>query len=129
MPDDLARLSCPTAHLNDVCLNGGAIVLQEYFSCSTSLCADKSKRCAILSTYDLVRIRYRAADNELWRNLRHTFFWTKDIWILPIHRTTPADHWVLGIVFIHSHQLLLFDSLSSKRRWKQDVKVSCHQPS
>jgi hypothetical protein len=120
---DLAILSSPTARLNDVCLNGGAAILQMQFSNSASGYSQSSTRCALLTTFELLRVRYRATDDDLWRNVRDSSYWLKDIWILPIHRTTPAHHWVLAVAYLPSHQLLLFDSVASKRPWKQDVKV------
>jgi Ulp1 family protease len=123
---DLLRLASPTACLNDVCLNGGAAILQAQFSKPASGYSESSRRCALLSTFDLLHVRYRATDDELWRHVQRTSYWAKDVWILPIHRTAPAHHWVLAVAHLTSHQLFLFDSFASKRPWKQDVKVRGH---
>ncbi|KIN98612.1 hypothetical protein M404DRAFT_94875, partial [Pisolithus tinctorius Marx 270] len=77
----------------------------------------------ILSTHDLPRIRYHAEDNILWRNTSRTCYWEKPIWILPIHRPSPAGHWVVCIVKFTSKQILLFDSLAEQKPWKRDIKV------
>jgi len=115
---DLAILKSGTARLNDICINGGAALLQDHFAPPND-----THRCAILSTFDLVRVRYRASDEDLWRNIHKTKYWDKCIWILPIHRRT-TEHWVIGIVSLKDHRILLFDSLAAERPWHRDVKVS-----
>src|SRR5262245_58887125 len=60
-PPDLHRFRS-TEMLNDVCINGGAALLQDHFSLF-----DTCRRCAILSTHELPRVRYQALDNDLWR--------------------------------------------------------------
>ncbi|KIO06302.1 hypothetical protein M404DRAFT_70591, partial [Pisolithus tinctorius Marx 270] len=68
--------------------------------------------CTILLTHDLPCIRYHAEDNILWCNTSHMCYWEKPIWILPIHRPSPAGHWVICVVKFTSKQILLFDSLA-----------------
>ncbi|KAH0833420.1 hypothetical protein J3R83DRAFT_12533 [Lanmaoa asiatica] len=58
-------------------------------------------------------------DEVLWRCTRHTSFWTKDIWILPIHR---PGHWVLCIAQFSHHELFLFDSLGQQHPWCADIE-------
>jgi Ulp1 family protease len=120
---DLNRLASATSRLNDVCLNGGAAVLQHFYSSSTLSSAPHSFRCAILSTFDLPRVRYNASDQDLWRNIRHSSYWSKDTWIIPIHRTRPAEHWVLAVARTASRRLLLFDSFAEAYPWRKEVKV------
>jgi len=107
-------LRSETARLNDVCINGGAALLQEHFH--------DTKKIAILTTYDILRVRYRASDDDLWRNIRKTKYWCRDTWILPIHRRT-TEHWVLCVICLEDHRLLLFDSLAAEHPWQQDIKV------
>jgi Ulp1 family protease len=114
-------LSSPTALLNDVCLNGGAAVLYRYISSQYPPC---TQRCALLSTFDLVRIRGNLSDAILWRNIRHTLYWRKSVWILPVHRPRPAGHWVLAIIYTDAQEIHLFDSLASRQAWLGDVEVS-----
>lgn len=120
---DLNRLASSTSRLNDVCLNGGAAVLQNFYSSPTLCSAPHSLRCAILSTFDLPRVRYRASDQDLWRNIRHSSYWSKDTWIIPIHRSRPAEHWVLAIASITSQNVYLFDSFAEAYPWRKEVKV------
>lgn len=119
---DIAILNNSTSRLNDVCINGGAALLQEYFSLPAHPACSHAQRCALLSTHDLVRVRYKADDADLWRNTYRSSFWLKDIWIIPIHRHSEA-HWVLGVACLQTQELFLFDSLSGRRAWRQDVKV------
>jgi hypothetical protein len=118
---DIAILTSTTARLNDVCINGCAVVLYRYIS---SLDATHAQRCAILSTFELVRIRNNAADANIWRNIRHTLYWLKSTWILPIHRTKPVGHWVLAVIYTDTNEVHLFDSLAGRRAWQHDINVS-----
>ncbi|KAG2070526.1 cysteine proteinase [Suillus decipiens] len=113
-PKDIACLSSPTACLNDVCINGCAALLYSELKLATV-------DCAILSTYDLPRIRCNAADERIWRNISWTFYWEKNVWIVPIHR--PSDsHWVVCIIYFQTKELHLFDSLADQEPWENDVK-------
>ncbi|KAF8452432.1 hypothetical protein L210DRAFT_3383491, partial [Boletus edulis BED1] len=112
---DLQILASREACLNDICLNGCAALLY-----STHV-AQEPSQFAVFSTHDLLRIRYNAADEDLWRSMAHTKYWEKPIWILPIHRASSWGHWVLCSIHFDSHHLLLFDSLGETRPWKIDV--------
>ncbi|KAH7905365.1 hypothetical protein BJ138DRAFT_1138299 [Hygrophoropsis aurantiaca] len=113
---DLAILTSPTARLNDTCINGGAALLYSHFL------SPQAEQCAILSTHDLPRIRYGASDDDLWRNSSWTSYWTKDIWIIPIHRPLPVGHWVLCTVYLVKRELYLFDSFAEEQPWRNDIK-------
>jgi hypothetical protein len=82
-----------------------------------------AEQYAILSTHDLPRIRYNAPDDVLWRNMSWTSYWTKEVWILPIHRPSDVGHWVLCIIHLRSKELHLFDSFAERKPWKSDTKV------
>jgi Ulp1 protease family, C-terminal catalytic domain len=118
-PPDLHRFHSEKM-LNDVCINGGAALLQDYFALIDDTAA-YSRRCAILSTHELPRVRYQALDNDLWRNIRRTIYWEKDVWILPIHRPR-ALHWVLGVIYVRENRILLFDSFAEEKPWRADIK-------
>lgn len=124
-PDDIGRFISPTALLNDECINGGALLLQSQLELSVD--QDTSphfnpRSVAILSTHDLVRVRYAATDEQVWRNVKRTEFWSKDVWILPIHRQDTC-HWVVCIIYPARKSLRLFDSFANRRAWHKDVKV------
>jgi hypothetical protein len=118
---ELKILSTPTAWLNDVCINGGATLLHNLLSAPTLPSAVHSQRCALLSSFDLVHIRSDASDDVLWRSVCHSLYWTKDIWILPIHRTQPK-HWVLCSISWSTNELFLFDSLAAREPWHKDIQ-------
>ncbi|KAG0697549.1 hypothetical protein DFH29DRAFT_1003608 [Suillus ampliporus] len=73
-PRDIGFLAHLTAFLNDVCINGCAVLLQKDMP---------NPAVAVFSTYDLPRIRYNAADDMLWRNTSWMRYWEKDVWVLP----------------------------------------------
>jgi Ulp1 family protease len=118
---DLRRLDSRQALLNDICVNGIAKLLQEIYVRDPAHC-HQSKRCAIFSTHDLVRIRYKASDKDLWRAVSKTDFWAKSLWIFPIHRPREC-HWVLAVVHIQEAKILLYDSFAIKRNWAKDLEV------
>jgi hypothetical protein len=118
-PRDISFLSSPTARLNDVCLNGCAILLHDAY-----MSTHAAQRTAILSTHDLPRIRYNAPDEILWRQTSWTRYWEKEVWILPIHRPVPVGHWVLCVIHRSSRKFYLFDSLAEERPWQHDIKAS-----
>ena len=110
---ELNILTCNTAQLNDVCINGSAALLRTIFATHTD-------RCAILSTFDLVKVRNNVSDVNLWESVAPSQYWLRDIWILPIHRERPG-HWVLCKIMCRSRELLLFDSLADREPWCGEV--------
>jgi Ulp1 family protease len=116
-PKDIARLASPSTRLNDCCINGCAVLLYHQ---NIALVANK---CALLSTHELVRIRLKASDDILWRNIAGTLYWEKDIWVIPIHRTSPSEHWVLCVLYPREGKLHLFDSLNGEKEWETDIAV------
>lgn len=115
--DDIAQFVSPTSLLNDDCINGAALLLQSHFVNQFG-----ASDIAILTTHDLVRIRYGATDDQLWRNTKRSEYWMKSRWILPIHRKA-ACHWVLCVIHPGKKQLYLMDSFAERRAWFSDVKV------
>jgi Ulp1 family protease len=112
-PSDIQRFASPTAWLNDVCINNGAILLLLHFNLV------QSDKIAIISTLALSTLD----DGALWRLLRRSSFWQKNIWLVPIHRTAPYKHWVLSIVDFTHQEIKYFDSLADMNLWKEDVQV------
>ncbi|KAG2104683.1 uncharacterized protein F5147DRAFT_746521 [Suillus discolor] len=83
---DISFLGSPTARLNDVCINGCAILLHD-----AHMSTPVAQHIAILSTHNL------------------------PLWILPIHRPAPVGHWVLCIIYRSSKEFHLFDSFAEER--------------
>ncbi|KAF7367143.1 hypothetical protein MSAN_00974000 [Mycena sanguinolenta] len=122
---DLQRIATPTGRLNGFGLNGVAAALQSFIGHSTygdtAGTVASAAACAVLSTYDLPRVRYKEGDDVLWKHVSPTRYWEKKLWLLPIHR--PADvHWVFVAVFIQDQQLYFFDSLGERRGWRRDLR-------
>ncbi|KAF8178009.1 hypothetical protein BJ912DRAFT_856565, partial [Pholiota molesta] len=117
---ELQILNTKDALLDDICINGLSTFLHELFTRDPHHHASAS-RCAIFSTYELIRIRYKAPDVELWKSTYRHNFWTKDIWIVPIHRRSEC-HWVLAIVYLQRREVHLFDSLAGRASWNRDVQ-------
>ncbi|KIK79744.1 hypothetical protein PAXRUDRAFT_36366 [Paxillus rubicundulus Ve08.2h10] len=109
-------LKSPTAHINDVCINGCIPLL---FSTIKPI---DTHRFAVFSMHDLTRIQYNASDEVLWKAMWWICFWKKDIWIIPIQRPSPVGHWVLCIAYLSQKELLLFDSLGEQKPWRADVQ-------
>ena len=118
---ELQTLSRTNGLLNDVCMNGIPKLLHELFVKDPEH-QIPAERCAIFSTYDLYRIRYRASDAELWRSTNCHKFWEKNVWIIPIHREAEC-HWVLAVLYLQDKEIHLFDSLAGKVSWNHDIQV------
>ena len=112
-PSDIQRFKSPTAWLNDVCINDGAALLQSHLGNS------QSDGIAILSTLATSTLD----DGALWRLSRRSNFWQKSRWLVPIHRTTPYEHWVLGVMDFTTREIGFFDSLANESLWEHDVQV------
>jgi Ulp1 family protease len=112
-PSDIQRFASPTAWLNDVCINDGAILLLSHLN------PTQSEKIAIISTLALSTLD----DSALWRLSQRSAFWRKTVWLVPIHRKAPYEHWVLGIVDFACQEIRYFDSLADMSLWKEDVKV------
>ncbi|KAF7977559.1 hypothetical protein HWV62_3356 [Athelia sp. TMB] len=124
VPADIARFISPTALLNDECVNGGALLLQTQLlrqAEENGLQGPQAQSVAILTTHDLVRIRYGASDDDVWRNVKRVEYWSKSVWVLPIHRQ-DAHHWVVCVIYPQHKQLHLFDSFADRRAWHADIK-------
>ncbi|KAJ7309971.1 hypothetical protein DFH08DRAFT_719066 [Mycena albidolilacea] len=118
---DVDRIRSPTGRLNNWALNGLAASLLSIYGHPTSPFAAMANRCAVLSTFDLHRVHFRASDTSLWRHLSPTKYWEKRLWLLPIHR--PDDeHWVFVAVAVHQQQLFFFDSLAQRQGWRKDLR-------
>ena len=111
------------ARLNDDCINGIAHLFQYIFSLSTDATSAATHRCALFSTHDLLMVRYNASDEELWRRTHASQFWLKDVWIIPIHRRYPVEHWVLAYVRPYMRQIFYFDSFAETAPWKRETQV------
>ena len=117
---DLKRLLGPNKILNDICVNECSRILQTLFSASYT----KASQCALLSSFDLTRIRQGLPMTEIWRNNEKSRYWNKTKWILPIHRPSET-HWVLAVIEIPERNILVFDSFgSSYKDWSLDLQVS-----
>ncbi|KAJ7818982.1 hypothetical protein B0H14DRAFT_2372870, partial [Mycena olivaceomarginata] len=79
--------------------------------------------CAILDTFDLHRICFKASNATLWRFLGPMEYWTWRLWIIPIH--WPKDeHWVVVVAAVQEQQLFFLDSLNQGKGWCRDIQVS-----
>ena len=96
-----------------MCINDGAALLRSHLG------ASQSHQIAIISTLALPTLE----DGSLWRLVRRSTFWQKTLWLVPIHRTTPYEHWVLGIIDFTHQEIRYFDSIADKSLWKQDIQV------
>jgi Ulp1 protease family, C-terminal catalytic domain len=113
---DLSCLLTPS-RLNDVCINDCASLLRQLFD------GPHAEQCAILSTYSLANHRGNSDDDQIWRVVKVSRFWTKPKWILPIHRPGGSGHWVLCVINTVSHHIDFFDSFADAGNWLPDIKV------
>ncbi|KAG6827850.1 hypothetical protein H0H92_010266 [Tricholoma furcatifolium] len=120
-PEDLRTLGSSDGMLNDVCINGITTLLAQRFSGPSHPFFPSARRCAIFSTYDLPMMRNRASSEEIWRRTRHTEYWSRDVWILPIHHSA-TQHWVMCTIFPCRGEIFVFDSLARSELWLRQVQ-------
>ncbi|KAH6887237.1 hypothetical protein BKA70DRAFT_1122619 [Coprinopsis sp. MPI-PUGE-AT-0042] len=120
-PQDISRLRLPTQRLNSACINSGAALIQDILSASPST-SKSSACCCVFSTFDLLMVRDGTNSDTMWRRTSPLKYWTKSIWILPIHRVYPYEHWVLAVVQLRTGRVFLFDSLAEASHWLYDMK-------
>ncbi|KAJ7482778.1 hypothetical protein FB451DRAFT_1129761 [Mycena latifolia] len=121
-PDDISRIQSSNGRLNGLTINALAAAFLNLLGYPTSPHAESANKCAIFSTYDLPRIRYKASDDALWGFVNHTKYWEKALWLIPIHRV-DEEHWVLAVVDVGHQQIFFFDSLAVRARgWRQDIR-------
>ncbi|KAJ7801139.1 hypothetical protein B0H14DRAFT_2386691, partial [Mycena olivaceomarginata] len=120
-PADWKPFQRPTGRLNGFGLNGVAASLHTLYSDPYSPTKASAQLCAVLTTYDLPCVRYKGSDPDLWRRVAHTQYWEKPVWLIPIHRPLE-EHWVLAVVVVPTREIFFFDSMASRRGWRQDLR-------
>ncbi|KAJ2914613.1 hypothetical protein MD484_g5799, partial [Candolleomyces efflorescens] len=92
--DVLDRLSTATSRLNDECINNLSVMIQVMLA-HTDV-GPKASACSIFSSYELTLIRQTQptqGSERIWANVKHLQYWQKQVWIIPIHRRIPHEHW------------------------------------
>ncbi|KAJ6542921.1 hypothetical protein B0H19DRAFT_1076947 [Mycena capillaripes] len=106
-PADLDRLLAPRGRLNGESINGVLASLYIIFS------RQYSPYAAAATLHHSQHLQAPAGPTE---------YWTKSVWLLPIHR--PAEqHWVCAVVDIPSQSVYCYDSLASQSGWRRDLCV------
>ncbi|KAJ8076923.1 hypothetical protein AAF712_011238 [Marasmius tenuissimus] len=117
---ELAILENSTARLNEDCVNGCAILLQEQFS-------SMDTSVTVFSTFTIPSLMQKSSWTQAaWRVVQHTEYWSKRIWIIPIHSRT-MEHWAVAIVKADTREIILFDSFASKKflaEWLPKIQVT-----
>ncbi|CAK5269727.1 unnamed protein product [Mycena citricolor] len=121
LAEDLARFINPTGLLSGHGINGVAASMLAMFGQEHSPYNVHARRCALLSTYELPRIRSEARDKFMWAELSPLCYWEKDFWILPIHRASQ-QHWVVAVASIPDQKIFFFDSLSGRSRFRKELQ-------
>ncbi|KAG7087101.1 hypothetical protein E1B28_013082 [Marasmius oreades] len=100
-------------------INGCAGLLQELVSRDLAASGsalsspDTASHTAVLSTYVLPKVFQEPGNDGVWRLARHSKYWCREIWILPLH-DQEMEHWLLVVICLKSHDVYLFDSFGSR---------------
>ncbi|KAF5332294.1 hypothetical protein D9611_008142 [Ephemerocybe angulata] len=114
-------LSDPNARLTSTCLNAAGTLLQNLFASTASPWRELASDCALFSSFLFEGAGYLSS-HYIWARNKALRYFEKTVWIIPIHRKLPAEHWVLCVVYPRHRNILLFDSLGHKAPWKEDIK-------
>lgn len=116
------RLNSQTGRLNDSCINDVVMLMRRKFDDpAQDLYSPAAKECAVFSTYDLTKLQ--SDDDDIWRLTKRIKFWTKDMWIFPIHDPFQ-EHWTAAIVIRSSATTYVFDSFAQERVCRRDLEAS-----
>lgn len=113
-------LASQSTCLNDTCINGCAALLQHLFAQASP---GTASACAIFNSFDLERDRHHPIP-FVWRHVQHLDYWAKPIWILPVHRKLPVEHWAVCAIFPQHHFILFFDSIADHEACSSKLLVS-----
>lgn len=111
----VALLSRPSSLLSGDAMNGCAFLL-------TSL-ASRQFSTAALHSYLLHYHRLNPNNPLIWKLVKRTSYWEKDIWVIPVH-VVKKEHWVLATVYVKQRRIDIFDSLAGTSYVQSVVEVS-----
>ncbi|OCH93070.1 hypothetical protein OBBRIDRAFT_863019 [Obba rivulosa] len=117
-PEDYQHIADPNGLLTSDCINSCAALLQREFASS------KMRQCAIFSTWDADTAALSNDGGMLARSTRYTFFWERNIWLVPLHQPGSGDevgHWTLVVVDLANQVMFHFDSFADKMLWRSDI--------
>jgi hypothetical protein len=114
-------LANPGQRLNDICINSSAVLLQHIISQSSPATVSA---CAIFSTFDLDRTEHCLPLLLVWWMIQGHKYWLKTIWIVPVHRKVPVEHWVVYAILPQHCFILLFNSLADRNSCEHETSVS-----
>ena len=120
-PDELEIFRGDDSRLTCSDMNNCAALLSWILSHSDA--APKVERCCVFSSYDILKARYSVGIDRLWRCTSSLGFWKKRLWILPIHRAYPVEHWVCMAIIPKNKCIYIFDSLHNDSAWNQELQV------
>ncbi|TFK18458.1 hypothetical protein FA15DRAFT_567760, partial [Coprinopsis marcescibilis] len=69
-----------------------------------------AQSCTIFSSFDLPLVQFQHPKDVLWHMTQHLKFWTKPMWIIPIHCQIPDWHWTVSTVNVHRWEIIIFKS-------------------
>jgi hypothetical protein len=124
-PDELEIFRGDDSRLTCSDINNCAALLSWILSHSDA--APKVKQCCIFSSYDILKARYSVGIDRLWRCTRSLGFWKKPLWILPVHRAYPMEHWVCMAIIPENKCIYVFDSLHNDSAWTQELQVIAYK--
>ncbi|TEB24645.1 hypothetical protein FA13DRAFT_1638343 [Coprinellus micaceus] len=118
--EEMEIMRANDARLTGDCINNCAALL--HWQLQHSDVSEKADRCCIFSTYDILMARYNTPLNRLWPRTERLTYWNKSVWIFPIHRVYPSEHWVCIAVVPSSRDIFVFDSLNDHSGWSQELQ-------
>ncbi|KAF9031576.1 hypothetical protein BJ165DRAFT_1358214 [Panaeolus papilionaceus] len=119
---DLQILKSHSDLLNDVCLNGCAEIIQRSLNNSSAATEALNAQQSLQLTGSDTN---KELEQALWKNSKRTSYWSKEAWILPIHRPGldgNTGHWVLCVAYPRKETIYLYDSFAERRPWETEAK-------
>ncbi|KAJ7572543.1 hypothetical protein C8J56DRAFT_1008826 [Mycena floridula] len=113
---DIDILRTPDTWLNSGCID----TLGAWIQILVAKSSPTAQHCAIFSTLVFPKAT-GGCDLVLWSLIRDLEYWSRDIWIIPIHRPNE-HHWVLAVAIRSQMRLYLYDSFAGDlASWSDDI--------
>ncbi|KAK1222995.1 hypothetical protein PQX77_014141 [Marasmius sp. AFHP31] len=118
-PAQLGRIDRLDRWLDDELVNGCAVLLQQTFE-------TRDVECAIFSSHVIPQLLQgsNSSADAAWRYNSGTQYWSKPLWILPIH-DKASHHWALAVIRVEAEEIYMFDSFGQRSflsGWLPDIQ-------
>lgn len=93
---------------NDIHVDHYLPLLQRYFVSQDTAVSSRPWNCAIFTSNAFSGMKATIDLSLLWENTKHTEYWMKDIWILPVY-CEESTGWILCVAYLKDRLVHIID--------------------